>query len=147
MVNDPRSDRRGAERQPEGMPIVQAVIRGLLGASIALVLSATAALAWDATCNSGEACVWKNSSFQVPLAAQASGDSDYSNDTYPNTQDGMNDSVSSIRNRYSSSDVVFYFSALYNGTSYCLNSGWESGSLMGHNDQYSSHLIAIGSTC
>lgn len=112
-----------------------------------MVLSTAIAAAWDATCSSGEGCVWEHASFQVPLAAQASGDSDYTDSTYPNTQGSLHDSVSSIRNRHSSNDVVWFFHVAYGGTSFCLKGGWESGQLNSHNDQYSSHLVAAAGTC
>lgn len=108
---------------------------------------ATPALAWDATCSTGEACVWGDAHFGVPLAAEATADNDYGNNNYPNTTIGMNDSVSSIRNRFGQKDVVWYFSAGYSGTSFCLNAGFESADLNAHDDEYSSHLIALGSTC
>lgn len=110
-------------------------------------IMAGVAIAWDATCSSGEACVWKHGSFVVPLAATASSDNDYGNDRYPNTQEGMNDSVSSIRNRFGQKDVVRFFDAGYSGTSWCVNPGVGYGQLNAHNDQYSSHLIAVPSTC
>lgn len=129
-------------RLPTRPLVIAGIVALLLTGSLASVV-----LAWDASCDAGEACVWKNASFVVPLAAQSTGDSDYSNDNYPNTVDSMNDSVSSIRNRFSSNDVVWYFDKSYSGTSFCLNAGWESGQLNAHNDQYSSHLIAASSTC
>jgi hypothetical protein len=123
------------------------IVRAIAAAVALVALSTAVAVAWDATCSSGEACVWKNASFQVPLAAQATGDSDYTTDAYPNTQESLNDSVSSIRNRHSSNDVVWFFHVGYQGTSYCLKAGWQSGQLNSHNDQYSSHLIAVAGTC
>jgi hypothetical protein len=112
-----------------------------------VTMLATVALAWNATCDAGEACVWKHGGFVVPRGAQATGDSDYGNNNYPNTQENMNDSVSSIRNRFGQKDVVWFFNAGHSGTSFCLNAGFQSGDLNAHNDEYSSHLIAVSSTC
>lgn len=109
---------------------------------------ATAALAWDATCNaSGDACVWKHWNFGVPLAAKNASDNTYTNDVYPNTQATLNDTVSSIKNKFDVKDVVWFFHADYSGTSFCLDHNSASGDLNAHNDQYSSHLVAVGSTC
>ena len=119
---------------------------GFIVAVVVAVL-APIALAWDATCNAGEMCNWRHANFGVPLAAKDRSDNDYTNDFYPNTQSTLNDSVSSIRNRFNTKDVVWFFDVGYSGTSFCLNPGWESGDLRGHNDQYSSHLVAVGSTC
>lgn len=91
--------------------------------------------------------MWKNGPFVVPLAAQASGDTNYADDTYPNNIDSIDNSVSSVRNRFSSRDVVWYFDPPHSGASLCVNSGWESSQLNSHNDQYSAHLIAVSSTC
>ncbi len=113
---------------------------------LVLALAATA-FAWDSSCTSSKACVWENSSFVVPIAAVATSDSNYVWSYYPNTLDSLNDTVSSIKNAFSSYDVVWFFSTSYSGTSYCLDSGWASGQLNSHNDQYSSHLVAVGSTC
>ncbi len=122
--------------------VIPSIIALLLAGALASV-----AFAWDATCSCGEACVWKNSPFTVPLAAQAAGDDDYTNNNYPNTSDTINDSVSSVKNRFASNDVVWHFDVQYGGTPFCLNAGWEADPLNSHNDQYSSHLIAISSTC
>jgi hypothetical protein len=86
--------------------------------------------------------------FVAPRAAKPSGDADYGPDDYPNTDgDGINDSVSSIKNRLTSNDVVWFFNAGYGGTSFCLDPGWVASPLNSHNDEYSSHLLAALSTC
>ena len=112
-----------------------------------LLASEASALAWDANCVSGKACVWENTSFVVPTAAVSTGDSNHVWSYYPNTTDSLNDTVSSIKNSFSANDVVWFFDSGCSGTSCCLNSGWASGQLNSHNDRYSSHLVAVGSTC
>lgn len=116
-------------------------------AMVFVALAASQAIAWNATCDSGEMCNWKHASFGVPLAAKPQSDSNYTNDSYPNTQSTLNDSVSSIKNKFNVKDVVWFFHVGYEGTSFCLNPGWKSGDLNAHNDKYSSHLVATGSTC
>lgn len=59
----------------------------------------------------------------------------------------MNDSVSSVRNRFGAKDVVFFFDAGYSGLSFCLNAGTKLAQLGGFNDEISSHLVAVSSTC
>lgn len=125
----------------------RALVRSMVIALALTVSLASVVLAWNSTCSAGEACVWKNGPFVLPLAAQATGDRNYADDAYPNNIDSIDNSVSSIKNRFGSNDVVWYFDPVYSGASFCLNAGWESGQLNSHNDQYSSHLIAISSTC
>lgn len=119
----------------------------LLASAMFVVLLAAPALAWNLTCGAGEMCNWKNSNFVVPKAALAVSDNTYVGNNYPNTTDSINDSVSSIRNNFSSKDVVWFFDSNYSGTSFCLNPNWESGQLNSHQDEYSSHIVAVGSTC
>lgn len=130
---------------------MQSLPRMVIAVVLGLVLTGlipAAALAWDASCNSGEMCsYWSNGPFVVPLAANSGGDSNYSGDVYPGTQQSLNGSVSSIRNLKTSGDVVWFFDAGYSGTSFCLDAVYEAGYLGSHNDQYSSHLIAASDTC
>jgi hypothetical protein len=49
--------------------------------------------------------------------------------------------VSSIRN-LKNKDAIWFWDAGYKGNSYCLRAGYEQGYLGGHNDRFSSHLIA-----
>jgi len=103
---------------------------------------------WDSSCNSGEICNWRNAPYQVPLAATSSSDSDYNagSDVYPNTTDGINDSVSSVRN-LKSTDTVWFTTNNYGGSGYCVPSGFQSDQLGGLNDRFSSHLIAASPAC
>jgi peptidase inhibitor family I36 len=103
---------------------------------------------WDASCNSGEICNWKNAPYQVPLAATSSNDSDYNvgSDVYPNTSEGINDSVSSVRN-LKSTDTVWFTSNNYSGSGYCVPPGFQSDQLGSLNDRFSSHLIAASPAC
>lgn len=126
---------------------VRTIVSLVLGFALVGV-TATVALAWNANCSdSGDACVWRHASFGVPLAAKDISDSNYTDDFFPNTQTTLNDQVSSIRNKFNVKDVVYYFDHGYAGTSFCLKAGSQSGDLNTHNDEYSSHLVATGSTC
>lgn len=121
----------------------------ILSLTFLMLLSTVTAAraAWHTTCGTADACIWKNANFSVPRAANDISDSQYNNNNYPNTQDSLNDSAFSIENRFSAKDVVYFFNASYSSTSFCLKSGWSSGDLNSHNDEYSSHIIAVGSTC
>ena len=128
-------------------PMSRATLATLLGLVLVGVLPATSVWAWDSSCDSGEMCNWSNGPFVAPIAASPDRDNNYSGDVYPGTSQSLDDSVSSIKNRKTSRDVVWYFDAGYGGTPRCLNAGEEWGYLGDHNDQYSSHLIAANDTC
>jgi hypothetical protein len=130
--------------RPMPRRVVTIVVVGLF---LTVVVATAAFAAWDANCQSGEACVWRYASFVVPKASNPNSDAHYSDQNWPNTQVNMNDDVESIRNTFGQKDVVWFFNGSYSGTSFCLNAGWESGDLNAHANQYSSHLIATGSTC
>lgn len=125
------------------------------GSSVALLAVAASAVAipvalaatWNASCNDQEACVWKHGNFGIPKAAKDGDDGQYNNDNWPNTTDNMNDETSSIKNKYNVKRVFWFFNSGYEGTSFCLQAGWESGDLNSHNDEYSSHLIATSGSC
>lgn len=132
-------------RSLTGRRLLKSIALGLL--PIGLFVSAGRAATWNASCGSGKACVWGDSGYGVPLAATTASESDYGTHNYPNTQTGMNGSVSSIRNRFGAKDVVFYVDAGYSGANLCLNAGGAMASLPGFDDAFSSHVIAIASTC
>jgi hypothetical protein len=120
----------------------------LLGVVVTVAMAVDAS--WNATCNAGEICNWKHTGYAVPLAATSSSDNNYTegNDVYPNSQDGINDSVSSVRNMKSSNDAIWYTSAGYSGTPYCVpQGGYQSDQLGFLNDSFSSHLIASSDAC
>lgn len=120
----------------------------LLAATLSVLFVPVAlAAGWNSSCGDQEACVWKDASFGVPKAAKDASDAQYNTDDWPNTTDNMNDETSSIKNKFNVKSVVWFFDSGYSGTSYCLPANWESGDLNNHNDDYSSHLIAVGSTC
>jgi hypothetical protein len=126
--------------------------RGLIFLAVSLVFAtSTVALAasWDDTCNaSGDACIWKNGPFVVPLAATTTSDNTYTNDLYPNTQATLNDSASSLKNKFDVHDVVWFIDADYAGDSICVDHNTGVGSLgPTFNDEISSHAVTVGSTC
>jgi hypothetical protein len=110
-------------------------------------LGASAALAWNIDCSNDEACVWRNGPYEVPLAAKPDSDSDYSNNNYPNTQVTIDNSASSLRNKFDVHDVVWFFDPQFSGLGYCVNHDTGVADLAGYNDTFSSHIVAAGSSC
>lgn len=125
----------------------RATLATLLGLVLVGSLPATSVWAWDSTCHSGEACIWKHGPFGTPLAATSGSDNNYVGDFYPGTTDTLNDSASSVRNAYSNNDVVWHVDDAYGGAALCIDSGKERGYLYGLNDAFSSHSIAVDGTC
>jgi hypothetical protein len=134
-----------------GVVAMRQISRATIATWLSLVLigtlPATSVWAWDGTCNSGEVCNWSNGPFVAPIAATPNGDNNYSGDVYPGTSQSLNDSVSSVRNRKASNDVLWYPHAGYGGTPLCLDAGTQLGVLGSWNDVFSSHLIAANNTC
>lgn len=131
-----------------GRRTVNAVIVALvLSGMIAGVALATT---WTTSCSSStqKICNYKNINLQVPLAAVNGDVNDYANDKYPNTQDGINDSVSSTVNWYSANKVLWYTDAGPSGSSMCvppLTAATYVGDA--YNDKFSSHVVGLSSTC
>lgn len=103
---------------------------------------------FDGTCVAGDVCNYRDS-FRTGLIASATGsDSDYSNDTWPGTGTSLNDSVTSMWNRKSSYDVLWYPFADYGNSAFghaCLNPGQFTNEVPWYfNDVFSSHLVAVG---
>jgi hypothetical protein len=112
-------------------------------ALLALPLPAAAThtdASYDASCSSGDICLYAGLNFNVPLAATGSSDSAYTNDVYPNTSTTLNDTVSSLDNKGTTHNTLHYFDIDWSGTSFCLRRGYVVADLAGHNNQYSSHL-------
>lgn len=117
--------------------------------TVSVVVAAPIAFAavWNDTCNSGELCVFKNGGFTVPKAATTDSDSYYTNNNYPNTVDTLNDSVSSVKNKFVTKDVIWYWDSSYRTNPFCVPAGYIAGSLGSANDEFSSHIVASGGTC
>jgi len=63
-------------------------------------------------------------------------------ENFPNTNDAINNGVSSLRNLYLSKDIRFYHEYSYGGFSWCIDS-WLSVADLGFldNDRFSSHFV------
>jgi hypothetical protein len=130
---------------------------GYRAISVAAITSMFVATSWavafavvyDDTCNaSGDACMWKNGPFVVPLAAATVSDHTYTNEDWPNTTQTLNDSASSLRNKFDVKDVVWFKDADYSGLSICVDHETGVSTLgVNLNDELTAHAISVGSTC
>ena len=90
----------------------------------------------------------ENGPFVVPLAAATVSDHTYTNENYPNTMATLNDSASSLKNKFDVHDVVWFKDADYSGASICVNHDTGVETLGANlNDELSSHAVSVGSTC
>jgi hypothetical protein len=116
---------------------------------VGIALTASAAATYDDTCNaSGDACLWKHGPFVIPLAATTSSDSTYADDDWPNSTSSLNNSASSLKNKFDVKDVIWHTLIDFGGLSLCVDH--ETGvSTLGenYNDKLSSHAVAAGSSC
>jgi hypothetical protein len=124
-------------------------ILAIIGIFVAADWTVAAAATYDDTCNaSGDACLWQNGPFVVPLAATTSSDSTYADDDWPNSMDSLNNSASSLKNKFGVHDVVWFTLVGFDGDSICVNHDTGVGVLGGtFNDKISSHVVAVGTTC
>lgn len=104
----------------------------------------SAAFAWDASCVTGDVCIWLDRDFGLPLASQVGTNNNYGTAKYPNNNNYINDSASSVANYYTSKDIVFFHGTFGGGDSLCTDSWWQY-SWVGllHNDAFSSHTVTV----
>lgn len=121
------------------------VLAALLSATVA-ALAAPYALAWATsyTCTATFwICVSENDDNTTPRAVTGLSDDTYVGNVYPNSQVGLNDTVSSVRNFSANKDVTFHHDFNNSGVSYCLDSGQRNDNLgslgIGNDDHFSSH--------
>lgn len=116
----------------------------VIAATLAIALSSlfvSPVAAWDSSCDPGQICIWRDRDFGGPVAAQTGSVTLYSGN-YPGYPVALNDSASSVWNRYSTVDVVMYNEASFTGAQFCVDSGasyYWVGLL--NNDAWSSHDV------
>jgi hypothetical protein len=126
------------------------VLASAMAASITTVALASAP--WLSGCsvvaNQNYVCVFSDSNLTGWKGHMSGSNISYSSETYPGGTYPVNDTVSSTANLYGSYDAVWYHEASYQGDNVCVPSNYAL-TWVGqfHNDAFSSHLIAIGSTC
>jgi hypothetical protein len=109
-------------------------------------------VAWSAGTSCGSStykiCVSLNDGNGLPRATTNLNDSTYVGDYYYNSEQKIDNSVSSMQNWYSSSDVLFYWGAGYTGSNMCVDSlyGYTSISYT-FDDSFTSHLIVADTVC
>lgn len=125
------------------------VARGVAFAAVLMLMTTIVAIApanagaTDCPIGSGYVCLYKNSSFATGGKAEYSGnDSNYSNNTFDwcYLNCGLNDAISSIRNRGNSYDTRHYVDSGYTGSFLTVARGysWDLYGLS-WNDELSSH--------
>jgi hypothetical protein len=90
-------------------------------------LIAPMAFAWHEqppACDNGTGvCISNEDNYAVPRAVNCCADSNWSGDVYPNTAISINDTASSVKNGFTSLDILFYKNSGQTGDVFCLDSG------------------------
>jgi hypothetical protein len=133
--------------------LLAALVLAALTAALSTALLIPSALGWAAgnTCDATYwICVSKDDGNGVPRAVTGSNDSSYVGDVYFNTTDGINNSVSSVKNRSLTLDFYFWDNVSYGGNHYCLDADWYNANLgsfgLWPDDHFSSHQ-SVSDSC
>jgi len=126
----------------------------LMAAVLAASMSGLAAASapWLSGCsvvaNQNYVCVFSDRDLAGWKGHMAGSNINYAGQTYPGGTFPVNDTASSTANLYGSNDAVWYHEASYQGDNVCVPSNYALTWVgLFHNDAFSSHLIAVGSTC
>lgn len=123
-----------------------------IGLAVALLLAlgvtANALGAWTTGCPSGTGffvCVYRDADFSGPMGRWAGGNYSYVGQNYPGTGVSVNDSVTSLRNKYAAHDVTWWYDPNFGGIGLCIDSNSSVGNLFWilGNDQFSSHQLLL----
>lgn len=132
-----RGDQKVASRSSRiSVSVAVAFILTFAGAAIAL--------AWNSGCPTGNlVCVHRDADFAGPFGHWFGSNASYVGENYPGTAQTVNDSVSSLRNRYPTRDVIFWEHPNYTGLGLCVDSNSSVGNLWWAflNDKVSSHQV------
>jgi hypothetical protein len=98
------------------------------------------------------ACVSRDDNRTTPRAVTCCTDPSYIGDLYYNTQETINETVSSVENKFTNVDIIWFTGINSSGTAKCVDStywiddlGWFG---FGLDDQFSSHAVqASDSPC
>jgi hypothetical protein len=123
----------------------------LAGMLIATVMPTASAWISGNACTVPSICVSRDDGNGVPRAVTLLTDDNYAGDLYFNTTDPIDNTVSSLWNRFTSNDVLFTTSPAGGGSSFCVNSGKAEPDLgfagFGWDDKFSSHAKVTGNLC
>lgn len=95
-------------------------------------------------------CISIDDNYVAPRAVNSLSDSNWgtAGDVYPNTQSSINNSASSVRNRFTANDITFHKGTSGSGASFCMPQGGTNNDLgflgSGFDDQISSHGVTAG---
>lgn len=93
-------------------------------------------------------CVSLDDNYVVPRAVNSISDSNWAGDNYPNTATTINNTVSSLRNRFATKDITWHKGTSGSGDSFCLPQGGTNNDLgflgSGFDDQISSNGVTTG---
>lgn len=129
-------------------------LRNTISLALALILAfplATNALAagWTSGCPSGTGyfvCVYRDADFSGPNGYWSGGNYSYVGQNYPGTTQTINDSVTSLRNKYAAHDVTWWPDINFGGIGLCIDSNSSVSNLWwvpGYNDTLSSHQLMV----
>jgi hypothetical protein len=108
---------------------------------VALLPAANVA-AWNDYCNdtTRRICLWRDADYGLPKATIDAKVPSYSAEgDYPNTAEPVNNSVTSIKNRFADMDVMFYDSINYATQLLCVPQDTPIDNVQSANDRISSH--------
>lgn len=120
---------------------------------LALPTHALASAPWSAGCPDGsptsKVCIFSDWHWEGNYGNMGGDNPNYYGETYPSSTMGVNDSVSSTKNLYSSLDVRWHIHANYQGVAQCTDGGegYYFVGFGGFNDNYSSHNVESSGTC
>jgi hypothetical protein len=127
---------------------------GLVALSLAVALPgiALASAPWSADCSgalsSSQLCIFRDTDYNGNIAHMSGDNLSYQSETWPSTNTNVEDSVSSMKNLYSSWRIRWWKGRNYTESFVCLNqnSGFTSLGIgpFGYNDTISSHELTAG---
>jgi hypothetical protein len=102
---------------------------------------------FDGNCQGGEVCLYDSINFNPAMADFYNNVSNYGGWHYWNSSVWLDNSVSSVKNQASWSDVILYTNANYSGDGYPLLQGNVNASLGPWGDIFSSHKFFFCGFC
>lgn len=102
---------------------------------------------WLSNCSGGAGsnylCIYSDRDFAGNRAHMSGSNNSYAGETYPSSSNNVNDSVSSLKNLYSSKDVTWFNEPISGGAEFCVDFN-TAVSWVGlfSNDAFSRHVVA-----
>lgn len=89
---------------------------GIAAAGVLLTPVAANAAALDGNCQASEVCLYQNQFYGGGMADFVYNDANYADNNFVNSGTGLNDRVSSLKNRDANCDLFLYSAANWSGT-------------------------------